>query len=381
MAQRPGRTSGTIFKRIRSGKPRWVAQVELPRDAQGKRRRRTLYGDTRGEVQANLDKLRAQLRIGVEVDAGREAFKTFAETWLRDVRGEQLRASTREVYGDLLRLHVLPELGSRPLDRIRPSDLLTWQGELQRRGVGNRTRRAAFALVKTILGTAVKHNALYYNPAERVEPPKAATARRSALEPGHVRALLDAARERGAEAIVALGVVHGLRIGEALGLQWRHVDFAAGTVRVEQQLAEGRRSGKRVVEPPKTTASMRDVPLSRLALEALRRHKARLPAIPHGTALVFEAPNGGPIRRSNWHRRVWVPIRKAAGLDSLRYHDLRHSAASAMLGAGIDVATTAAILGHSSPAVTLRVYSHSIPSRQREAAAMLDTLYSVAADV
>ena len=107
---------------------------------------------------------------------------------------------------------------------------------------------------------------------------------------------------------------------------------------------------------------------------------AGLLAIPHGTALVFEAPNGGPIRRSNWHRRVWVPIRKAAGLDSLRYHDLRHAAASALLGAGIDVATTAAILGHSSPAVTLRVYSHSIPSRQREAAAKLDALYSVAAD-
>jgi integrase len=73
---------------------------------------------------------------------------------------------------------------------------------------------------------------------------------------------------------------------------------------------------------------------------------------------------------------VWTPIRNAAKLPKgTRFHDLRHAAASALLGAGQDVATVAGILGHSSPAVTLRVYSHALPSRMREAADAVDTLY------
>jgi len=98
--------------------------------------------------------------------------------------------------------------------------------------------------------------------------------------------------------------------------------------------------------------------------------------LPHPEKLVFVDSQGAPLRRSNFQRRVWEPLRKAAKLpERTRFHDLRHPAASALLGAGQDVATVSGTLGHSGPHVTMRVYAHALPSRKREAADRIDAPY------
>ncbi len=157
---------------------------------------------------------------------------------------------------------------------------------------------------------------------------------------------------------------------------WGDVDLRESVVTVRRQLAEERRTGERYFAPVKTGAGERTVPLSGLAVAALRRLLDRVGATPHPGRLLFRDANGAPLRRSNFHRRVWTPIRAAAKLPKgTRFHDLRHAAASALPGAGQDVTTVAGVLGHSSPAVTLRIYSHALPSRMREAATVVDELY------
>jgi len=126
------------------------------------------------------------------------------------------------------------------------------------------------------------------------------------------------------------------------------------------------------VGEPKTARSRRRVDLPAFAVETLRAHRDRLGAIPHPTAWVFTDTAGGPLRKSNLTRRSFKPLLKRAGLRPIRFHDLRHTAASLMLAANVHPKIVQERLGHASIAMTLDVYPHLIPSLQREAAAKLD---------
>jgi integrase len=331
------------------------------------------------EAQRKLSELRAKVRSHVDVEAGRERLGTYLDGWLvgRD-EAEELKRSTLADYRDLLdRCIKGSKLAKKPLDEVQPSDVRQWLSTLKRRGTGLRTRQRALALLRAALGAAERDNALAYNPAAKVATPKAEKKNaRVRLDREHIGTLLKAAEGSPYEAVIVLAALHGLRIGEALGLCWGDVDLRAGAVTIRRQLAEERRTGERYFAPVKTEAGERTVPLSDLAVAALRRLLVRVGAAPHPGRLLFRDAKGAPLRRSNFHRRIWTPIRDAARLPKgSRFHDLRHAAASALLGAGQDVATVAGVLGHSSPAVTLRVYAHALPNRMREAATAVDALY------
>ena len=379
MAKRRQASEGALFKRTIHGRTRWVAEVTTGFDAQGRRQRRTVYAATMAEAQTKLEELRGKIRAHVDVQSGRERLGAYLDVWLSG-RAEtgRLRRSTITDYRDLLDRCVMGSaLARKPIDALRPNDVRRWLNELARRGVGLRTRQRALALLRTALGAAEREHTLVYNPAAKVETPKRAKENsRVTLDREHIGALLEAAEGNAFEAVLVLAALHGLRIGEALGLRWGDVDLREGVVTIRRQLAEERRTGERYFAPVKTGAGERTVPLSALAVAALTRLEGRVGATPHPGCLLFRDSKGAPLRRSNFHRRVWTPIRNAAKLPKgTRFHDLRHAAASALLGAGQDVATVAGILGHSSPAVTLRVYSHALPSRMREAADAVDTLY------
>ena len=111
-----------------------------------------------------------------------------------------------------------------------------------------------------------------------------------------------------------------------------------------------------------------------LAVDALRRHRARLGAIPLPTALLFTDQRGGPVRKSNLLRRSFKPLLRRAGLPDIRFHDLRHTAATLLLRQGVHPKVVQERLGHSQISMTLDTYSHVVPSMQREAAEKLDEL-------
>ena len=114
-----------------------------------------------------------------------------------------------------------------------------------------------------------------------------------------------------------------------------------------------------------------------MATDALQRQRARRAALPHPETFVFLDTTGQPIRRSNFHRRVWAKVLEAAELDdlSLHFHDLRHVCASTLIAAGMDVVTVSALLGHASPATTLSIYSHALPSKMKSTADKVDELF------
>jgi integrase len=155
----------------------------------------------------------------------------------------------------------------------------------------------------------------------------------------------------------------------------KRVDLLHGRVTVAEQVAEV--NGHLIPGPPKTAAGRRTITLPAVAAVALAEHLAEF-AEPGPDGLVFPAPKGGYLRRSNFRRRWWVRATRTAGVEGLRFHDLRHSAATLALAAGANTRELMERMGHTSPQVALR-YQHVMVGRDQAIAAALDALVQAAA--
>jgi integrase len=171
-------------------------------------------------------------------------------------------------------------------------------------------------------------------------------------------------------ALVLVAGYGGLRWGELVGLRRRRVDLAGARIHVVEQLAEV--AGKFIVSPPKTAAGQRVVVLPAVAVAALADHLDDY-TTPRPDGLVFPSGRGTYLQRSNFSRLVWRPAVQQLGLDGLRFHDLRHTAATLAAAAGATTKELMERMDHTSPAVALR-YQHVMADRQGAIATALDGL-------
>jgi integrase len=302
---------------------------------------------------------------------GRTTFAEWAARW--EATTVNLRANTQAAYRNLLRRYLLPTFGPMPLGDLDAMAVRAWLAKLKRDGVGASTRAKSYRLLSRILGTAIESGYLTRNPC---------TIRGAASEPApemrfatvtQVAALADAIPPR-FRALVLVAAYTGLRWGELAGLRVKRVDLLHRQITVAEQLVEVR--GRLAFGPPKTSAALRTVTLPAVAAEALAEHLGGYAeAGPDG--LVFPAERGGPIRRSNFTRRVWIPATRAAGVEGLRFHDLRHTAATLAVAAGASTRELMVRMGHSSSAAALR-YQHVMAGRDAAIAAALDELVQAA---
>src|SRR5437773_1169102 len=176
---------------------------------------------------------------------------------------------------------------------------------------------------------------------------------------------------------VLVGAYGGLRMGELAGLRRWRVDLLRCEVRVAE-IAVGVK-GELIFGPPKTNRSFRTIRLPRFVSESLEEH-LRLYTKGEGSDLVFTSPDGGPLRASNFRRRVWNPAVKAADLAPLRPHDLRHTAIAVWIANGANVKHVAMMAGHASAAFTLDRYGHLFPDHEDELMKRLDGVGRGASD-
>lgn len=181
------------------------------------------------------------------------------------------------------------------------------------------------------------------------------------------------------EALYLLALTTGMRQGELLSLKWADVDLEAGHVQVRSSVRKGKEGF--VFSEPKTSASRRQVALTMSAVAALYRHRAcqleqRMADGPlwQDNDLVFPDVFGMPFNGITLLRREFLPLLKRAGLPLIRFHDLRHTAATLMLLKGAHPKIVSEMLGHASVSITLDLYSHVLPNMQREAAETMDQL-------
>ena len=341
---RPRRTpgAGSLYE-TSGGLWRGAYVVEDP--VTRRRSRRYVSGHSRVEVGRRLRDAMAELHR----DAGAADSPTlawWAARWL-DTVAHRVRPATLRSYRQIVRNHILPALGSWPLADLRPGDVERWTGSLAGRGLRPSTVALCRRVLAACLADAERDDRAARNVARLARAPKVAgTTRRRTLTTAEARALLDLARDDAdAGLLVTLALGTGARVGELLALDWSDADLATGEVRIH-----GSRS-RAGVGPTKSARGTRVVKLPAFALAALRAETRR-------SGPIIANAVGGPLIPERAGER-WRVLRARAGLDGLRFHDLRGSFATLALAAGIPPKALADVLGHDA-AVLLRTYAGPI---------------------
>ncbi|MHB8393425.1 MAG: tyrosine-type recombinase/integrase [Candidatus Dormibacteria bacterium] len=341
-------------------------------------RRRSFYGHTRESVHRKLTSALRAAQDGVPVPPQQATLASFWRTWLPSVQ-TTIRPATWRRYEQLGRVHILPVLGRVRLVTLTPQHVGLLHERMLAEGVSPTTVHHAHMLLHRALEDALRWGALSRNVLGLVHPPRMVETELRTLNPTQVRALCAAAVGDRFEALFVVAVTTGLRQGELLALRWRDVNLETATFQVTGTLT---RDGQGlVVTAPKTARSRRQVVLSPPSVAALLRHRSqqaaereRMGAIWVNHDLVFPNVIGGPMQRDHLVRRHFVPLLRRTGLSDLRFHDLRHTAATLLLGGGVHPKIAAEMLGHPTVAITLNRYSHVTETMQREAARVMGEL-------
>ena len=379
---RRGKGEGGIYRRASDG--RWVGVLDLGW-IDGKRRRRVVYGRTRAEVVEKLAALANQRRRGANLATPARTLATWLDEWMTEIKAHDgTRPSTLARYNQVIATHLKPGLGRIRLDRLTASDVQAFLNR-RREMVAVGTVAKIHAVLRAALNDAERMDLVTRNVAKSVRVPLGVAGEHCVLNPDEARRLLSLVADDRFEALFVLALTLGLRRGELLGLEWRDVDTAAGTLRVERAI---QRSGGelRVVEP-KTKQSRRLLPLPRMAAAALDRQRARQARerLQAGGAwqdrgLIFATSIGTPVEPRNLNRR-FMELRQKAGLPELRIHDLRHACATFLLAEGVEPRTVMEVLGHSTYRLTMDLYGHALPERMIAAAQVMDATLGGQRDV
>lgn len=354
-----GNGEGTIFQR--KDDLRWVAAVTFY-DADGKRKRRTVYADTYKDASDEKQKLLEARASGQLVAPAKETVGEFLEVWLRDIVPMKRRPGTVEVYRSIVAHHLIPTIGHLRLDRLRPEHI----DMIQRRAIDAKLTPRTISVIRATLAAALRvavtRGKLPRNVVALVDAPRIEPYTATVLTDVEAKQLLAAAVGDRYEVAYHLALYLGLRIGEVLGLRWQDVDFKKKRIHVRVQLQH--RGPPPVFAEPKTKDSRRTLPLigelgTLLRLQGKRQLEERVVFKGHmpNYGLVFTGKDGEAVGEAAM-RAAFARLVKATGLPPMRFHDLRHSCATLLAGAGVSQRLSMAILGHASLEVNQLVYTH-----------------------
>jgi integrase len=364
--KRRGRDEGSLYQR---GDGLWVGSLSLGYDQAGKHRRRVVYGKTKREAQQKLDKMKRDAAGGMLVEPTRQTVEGYLRQWLEAAR-PTIRRNTHRCYEGIIRNHVAKHIGPVALSKLTALGVQGLYAAMQAAGDSPRLRHLTHAVLHRAFKQAVRQNLIPRNPCDAVSPPRVARATMKALNADEAGRLLSAAAGDRLEALFVLALATGMRQGELFGLMWPDLDLDAATLSVQRQLEEI--NGQHALTEPKSARGRRRIDLPAVAVRAMWEHKARMLAEGHLDGPVFCDSRGGFLRKSNFIRQVFKPLLTRAELPDIRFHDLRHTAATLLLAQGVHPKIVQERLGHAQISLTLDTYSHVLPSMGQEAAAKLD---------
>lgn len=353
-----------VEKRLSDGSRAWLVRFRTPdgqqRSKQFKRKRDADAYASVVEVDRNQGNL-------LDPRLGRETVAEWYDRWWPTV--SDLRPSTRARDDQHFRNHVLPRFGTVPLGRLDRTTLRGWVAELSSADGPDLAPATVHKIVQTFnkcVAAAVEDRLIPHNVVANLPVPRIERTEMRFVDHDELWRLADAIDER-YRAFVLLGGYGGLRLGEMLGLRWGRVDLLRRRVHVAETLVDI--NGHLSFGPPKTRAAVRSVPLPRAVCDELA-----CTATPNvdPEQLVFRSPDGLPIRGTLFRRRFWTPAVKAAELDPLRIHDLRHTAVSLWIAEGTHPKQVATLAGHTSVSVVLDRYGHLYPHQDEQLVTALD---------
>jgi integrase len=358
-----------VGQMITRGDQRWLIRVYLGRDHQAKKRNyhnQTIHGSMR-EAQAYLTKKLCEQDLGRDLEGAKITLNEYLERWLQTAVKPRVREKTCQDYDGMLRRYIRPSLSERVMAAIRPLDLQTTYQQMKERGLSARTIRYTHAVLRSAMRQAFHWRLLLANPVDGVKIPQQFRGKMPSLTVEQARTFLKAALGTPYGPVLALALTTGMRPSEYLGLKWQDIDWARQTVSVVRSVR--RLGGRWCFCDTKRSRSRRPVRLQAWIVALLRDLQTK--AIEHD--LVFRTPAGQPIN-ADYLARCFRLILALAGSPRIRLYDLRHSAATIALAAGVSPKVVPEQLGQASTAFTLDTYAHVLPHMQDEAAARVEAL-------
>jgi len=398
MARR-GQNEGSIYER---NDGRWCATVNLGW-VNGKRLRKSYYGETRKEVQDQLTTALSDIQKGLPIASAKQTLSKHLAWWLSEVVRRKNRPSTYRSYEQLVRLHVEPALGKVALSKLTTQQVRTFLNERQDSGLSSRTVQYLHAVLRKSLNVAVKDQALIRNVAALVDPPRVMAKEVQPLVPDEARRFLKAVEGDRLEALFTVAVSLGLRQGEALALRWQDVNLETGKLRVRYALqrykpgkaetpaGELRKPTEIHLVEPKTKKGRRTIDLPQVTRSALAAHQMRsteerrlagsrwtVPMVHCEGRLeptddfVFTTGIGTPLEGRNVTKRFQTLL-KDSKIPRHRFHDLRHTAATLLAVQGVHSKAIQAVLGWDQVAMVDR-YAHFVDEMRKDAATKMDAI-------
>ncbi|WP_165423558.1 tyrosine-type recombinase/integrase [Ktedonosporobacter rubrisoli] len=363
---------GTLFKR-KDG--RWQASF-IPKNG----RRKYVYGKTANEALERLRSAQKEDKEGTLATGPRQKLRDYLVQWLETTHKPPLsRHSTYIQYRWAIRRHLAPALGHIQLQKLTPQHVQVFYAKLLQSNLKPSSITVIHAVLHVALENAIKWKLVSYNVASIVTVPKRDRYEPCTLSDAEAQKLIRIVRESGLEAILLMAVTTAMRRGELLSLRWSDIDLDSCTLRIKHTV--NRLAGYGFVEnDPKSSYSRRKIVLPHVVIDALKRHQERQNAYKSSAKkwvdrdLVFPNTQGNFLKPD----RLLKMFQKAldqADLPHMRFHDLRHSAATILLQMGIHPKVVQELLGHSTIAMTMDVYSHLLPSMHKDAMNGMDDLF------
>lgn len=386
MAKRRGRGEGSVTQRADG---RWQVRVDLGRGADGKRRRKTSYASTQADAIKILKRQGGRAIDGQLLTTSTPTVGKYLDDWFT-TNADTWRASTRRGYRSAIDLYLVPSFGKLRLEQLTPMVVQRWLTDHKVEHGARRRITLAHATLRSALADAQRLQLVTINAAALVKVPQPTTRPIVPLTVEQATAFLKVAGRHRLGSLFSVALASGLRLGEATGLRWDDVNLDTGEIQIRQQL---QRVGKRLVlQALKTEKSRRTLVLPDVCIQALKIHRTkqlqeRLKAGADwtDTGLVFAT-----YARRGAGRKVGAALAPRNVLRLLhdlldatepkiapiRFHDLRHSAASLLIAAGVALVEVSMLLGHSELRVTADLYSHLQKQTASRAARHMDAIFA-----
>lgn len=366
---------------------KFKVQLDLDRDAYGKRKRKSFTGSQR-ECVKKLNEWKGEQSKGTLIGNNVTRVSEFAKRWL-ETKQTQNKRTTYESYVYTVDYHIIPVLGKHKLQKLTTAHLNDYLKTKLKEGLSTASVVRQRAIIHNILKLAVQEGIVARNVADNCMSISVQREDTKTLSPEEITKLLDAAREvferdkgKGNKFyqiyhIVLLALATGARRGEILALKWENIDFNRNTLAIKENLVEAK--GGVHIETPKTKSSRRVIAVDAPVLQQLQELKEvndelttkptkDRPDKPQAKSeWVFCTRDGKPVTPSNMSR-AWRDLLKDAEIEGIRFHDLRHTHATLLVANGTNIKTVSSRIGHTDVRVTLDLYSHALPEQDREAA-------------
>lgn len=374
MARRRKNGEGTLRFR-KDG--RWEGRIVIGYDEKGLPKTKNVTAKTKTECAEKLKALKEKYGKPTEKISAEMPFGDWIDFWYQTYCKHTVRITTQIGYEDRIYKHIIPEIGSIPLNKLTQTDLQQFYarskigGRLRRveacgKGLSDRLIRGLHGNCRSALEKAVQMGLIRTNPAIGCKLPPKKSREMKVLTQGEIIRFLNRAKEEGYYELFLLELGTGMRRGEILALKWSDLNFMTGELRIERQINVINK--EQIISEPKTKSSKRTIILPPSLLQILSEYKKTI-----DSEWIFPSPlDSTKTRNPPAVRKRLQMILERAGCPKIRFHDLRHTFSTMALESGMDVKTLSTTIGHVSSETTIDIYSHITDTMQRQAAAKID---------